>query len=180
MERIPKTGEFYRHFKDRLYQVVAVAKHWETGEPMVVYQALYGDYGVYVRPLSMFASEVEHEKYPQVKQKYRFEQVFFPQGQAAESGQAAFGHAARSDTGGGLETEKTELSPLLLPFVEAEDCGRRLEILSAMKGKIGQQELDILYVALDLPQRGGDVGEQLSAIENYLRMQQKFDGNRLR
>jgi hypothetical protein len=180
MERIPKTGEFYRHFKDKLYQIVAVAKHSETGEAMVVYQALYGDYGVFVRPLSMFISEVDHEKYPKVKQKYRFERVELSKKQT--NTELAKDREDSLSEGGNEEEvlEEAGLSPLLLPFVEAQDYGQRLEILNAMKDKIGQQELDILYVALDLPERGGDVKEQLAAIENYLRMQKKFDGNRLR
>ena len=65
----------YQHFKGDKYLVVDIATHSETGEQMVVYRQLYGDGGLYVRPLDMFMSEVEHKKHPNVKQKYRFQEL---------------------------------------------------------------------------------------------------------
>ena len=80
-------GDIVQHFKREtldeetlaqskyLYKIIGVAAHSETGEQMMVYQPLYDEQGMFVRPLGMFLSEVDHEKYPQIRQKYRFEKV---------------------------------------------------------------------------------------------------------
>ena len=68
-----KVKGVYKHFKGDYYLVEDVATHSETKEKYVVYRALYGGTELYIRPYDMFLSEVDHEKYPNVTQKYRFE-----------------------------------------------------------------------------------------------------------
>ena len=65
----------YQHFKGKQYKVLAIAEHTETSENLVIYQALYGEGKIYARPYQMFLEEVDHEKYPEINQKRRFQEI---------------------------------------------------------------------------------------------------------
>ena len=80
MTRELKINGIYRHFKGKLYKVLLLANDSETNNDLntrkvVVYQALYGEQLIWVRDYDMFLSEVDHEKYPEVKQQYRFQEL---------------------------------------------------------------------------------------------------------
>ena len=169
MERKPRAGEFYRHFKGRLYQVIAVATHTETGEELVIYQALYGDFSLYARPLSMFMSRTDREKYPDALQEYRFERVELNNNDEEGQGIENF-----------PEEQKPQVNPWLERFLEADGYDKQLEALNQMRGKVGQRELDSLYLILDIQPAYGDVEEQLRRIMKDLEMRKRYDGSRLR
>ena len=78
MENILKIKGTYKHFKNNYYILEDVAENSETGENYAVYRQLYGNNKLYIRPLDMFLSKVDREKYPNVKQEYRFEYVELP------------------------------------------------------------------------------------------------------
>ncbi|MCB6608810.1 DUF1653 domain-containing protein [[Clostridium] symbiosum] len=182
MNAVPKPGEFYRHFKNKMYQIMAVANHSETGEKMVVYQALYGDYSVWVRPLSMFMEEVDRSKYPDAVQKYRFEQVYPGQEQDAANHAAgtAKSPAADREMHPYTRPEEAAVSPMLLEFLDTESFEERLAILQRMKGRVGQREVDSLCLCLDAKPSDGTIEEQIDGLKQYLRMQQRYDASRLR
>ena len=74
-KRIVLPGEKYRHFKNKEYQVIAIANHTERKEQLVIYKALYEPFEIYARPYEMFTSLVDKEKYPAVKQTFRMEKI---------------------------------------------------------------------------------------------------------
>ncbi len=194
MNRIPQPGTFYRHFKNKLYQVIAVATHSETGEKMVVYQALYGDYQVYVRPLEMFISPVDRKKYPDAVQEYRFEQVFPGQmdklekngNESAAENSEDRGYAAAVENSAEYDNKnQPEKEPMghewLERFLDADRLEDRLAVLKQMEGHVTQRELDCIFLSLDLqPETGKTKTEQISALRRHIQLLRRYDGGRLR
>lgn len=75
-----KIGNVYKHFKNKYYIVLDIVNDCESNndeeyKKIVIYKAIYGEFLTWARPYEMFVSEVDHDKYPDIKQKYRFEEV---------------------------------------------------------------------------------------------------------
>jgi hypothetical protein len=189
MERTPRPGERYRHFKNKLYQVIAVAKHSETGEDLVVYQALYGDFSVYARPLAMFTSEVDHVKYPDVAQKYRFERVEdtgrFPS-DPQEAAEPSRPSAPDKAAGGAPEQEpdfpeEGGVHPKLMEFLEADSFEEKYNILVSMRDCIDDGMIDTMAVVMDVVIPEGEIEDRYDDLKNVIRTRQHYEfANRLR
>ena len=202
MERMPKSGEFYRHFKNKLYQIISVAKHSETGELLVIYQALYGDYKTYARPLEMFVSEVDHEKYPEVTQKYRFERVEPGSSFEIENAKALDSEidlvskrvdnqeeTAQENIGNYTVENQQEIrkadecggiNPKVLEFLDTDDFDERYNLLVALRDEMDDQMINTLAVALDVVIPEGRLDDRYDALKMCLRTRQKYESSRLR
>ena len=202
----PKPQEIYRHFKGKLYQVLTIAIHSETGEEMVVYQAMYGDFPIYCRPLWMFVSTVDTIKYPDADQTYRFELVRkrsdeirekpdrpgvprVLQKNAQDNAQAAV-RKNREETeapergvmGKTIEEEAAELNmdPRVVAFLDADSPDERLQILSDLHKDITNEQLDVMSMALDEIIPDGDVYDRYDALRGVLLTRKRFESSRLR
>ena len=191
MSFIPKPQEIYKHFKGNLYQITAVAEHTETGEQLVVYQAMYGDFRTYARPLEMFTSRVDREKYPDVAQEFRFE-LQGPEAdrQRAESdpvGLEAPEAVARTASPQEASSRSDELSegelaldPLVLEFLDADSYEKRLNILAGLHHRITNDMITTMAISCDVEINDGDVEDRYEALKNCLVTFQRYESTRLR
>ena len=189
----PRPQEMYRHFKGNIYQIRCLAKHSETGEMMVVYQAMYDTFQIYVRPLAMFMEEVDVEKYPDARQQYRFELLqdseLVSGSRAAEEpvsgSQAVEEPVKESDAGpegteGAEEMQQLNIDPLVMEFLEADTYEQRLNILAALRSRITDEMINTMSMAVDLEIKEGDVEERYEELRNCLLTFEKYECNRLR
>ncbi len=204
----PRPQEIYRHFKGNIYQVLTIATHSETREEMVVYQALYGDYKVYVRPLDMFMSEVDKSKYPDVAQKMRFEKV---DPRDAVSQEKAAGPVSKENTKSASasapvrleldekslkkdyssssevmsktvdeEASELNLDPLVIQFMDADLAVEKGEILSKLRPIITNDMIDIMALSVGVVINEGDVYDRYNDLRNCLATMEKYESTRLR
>ncbi len=192
-------GGFYRHFKDKLYQVKGTAIHSETKEKMVIYQGLYGSYEMYVRPYDMFLSEVDHIKYPDVVQKYRFELIDIKTGKSLEADYEENNQNMESEKSEELEkleeleeleeskeskeseeSEESEEDSKLIRFLDAYDYKEKLDILTSMRGELNDGLIDIMAESIEVAVPEGDITDRYNSLRKCLMAHTKYEGLRLR
>lgn len=204
-ERIPRPGEFYKHFKGNLYQIITVATHSETGEAMVVYQALYGDFKTYCRTLEMFISKVDRGKYPFVTQEYRFELYIMEPGNIHEdkadheSVTGKQNNVQMNKEADNLEkTDEEEVNlnspvihknsedqesgfnPDLIFFLDARTYQDKLNVLVSLKNKLDDRLLEDIAISMDITLEEGTLEERYQILRDSLLTLNRFECNRLR
>ena len=193
---VPRAQEIYRHFKGNLYQIVAVAEHTETGEQLVVYQALYGENKIYCRPLDMFLSEVDHAKYPDAAQKFRFDpfggaavQAAAPTPQSPAPNPAATAPVTGTSplegpspaTTTGESPEEANLDPLILEFLETDDYQERLNILQGLRHRITDDMITTMAIACDVEvEENVDIEERIRSLKTCIETKLHYESDRLR
>lgn len=198
MSFIPKAHEIYKHFKGNLYQIIAVAEHTETGEQLVVYQAMYGSFQIYARPLPMFIGKVDRQKYPEASQEYRFELQGPDSGRQAEALNKADrnqpmadrnqpradrdqpGDAAHTTANAAEDPEEVVLDPMVLEFLDADTYEERLNILAGIHHRVTDDMLTTMAISCDVEVPEGSLEERYDSLRNCLLTLEKYECNRLR
>lgn len=208
MSNKPLPQQIYRHFKGNLYRIVTLATHSETREEMVIYQALYGDYQVYARPLSMFMEKVDRNKYPEVNQEYRFELIpELLQAQATELPKETCTQENMQEAAETSESEKSvvepsvvetpiaepqlqtadcepeeefHLDPLVLEFLDADTYEERLNIMAGIHHRVTDEMINTMALSIDVEIGEGDIEERYEELKYCLLTREKFECNRMR
>ena len=173
---IPQANQIYKHFKGNLYKIITVATHTETEEQLVIYQALYGDYKVYARPLSMFMEEVDRTKYPEATQEMRFElldKVVDPV-VIKETEDKKVEDKEAEDM-----VEIPVLDPMVEAYLDTDSYREKINILHGIQHRITEDMLTTMAIVIDFELPEGSIQDKYDALNDCLLTKEKYECNRI-
>lgn len=209
-QKTVNAGEFYKHFKGQLYQVRALAENSEDNMPMVVYQAMYAPFKIWVRPLSMFLEKLDKEKYPDAAQEYRFERIILDDRQNTEAAEPDIVQSEKSAAvtntihpEEAITVSDEEITDALLSgqverklsgkisdnqlaakglmiFLDAENYHDKRHIFSSLEPYLNDTMINNIAVTLDLVLDEGSKEQHFETILNCLETHEHYECNRLR
>ena len=209
-QKTVNAGEFYKHFKGQLYQVRALAENSEDNTPMVVYQAMYAPFKIWVRPLSTFLEKLDKEKYPDAAQEYRFERIILDDRQNTEAVEPDIVQSEKSAAVTNtihpeevITVSDEEITDALLSgqverklsgkisdnqlaakglmiFLDAENYHDKRHIFSSLEPYLNDTMLNNIAVTLDLVLDEGSPEQHFDTILNCLETHEHYECNRLR
>ncbi len=209
-QKTVNAGEFYKHFKGQLYQVRALAENSEDNTPMVVYQAMYAPFKIWVRPLSTFLEKLDKEKYPDAAQEYRFERIILDDRQNTEAVEPDIVQSEKSAAvtntihpEEAITVSDEEITDALLSgqverklsgkisdnqlaakglmiFLDAENYHDKRHIFSSLEPYLNDTMLNNIAVTLDLVLDEGSKEQHFETILNCLETHEHYECNRLR
>ena len=209
-QKTVNAGEFYKHFKGQLYQVRALAENSEDNTPMVVYQAMYAPFKIWVRPLSTFLEKLDKEKYPDAAQEYRFERIILDDRQNTEAAEPDILQSEKSAAvtntihpEEAITVSDEEITDALLSgqverklsgkisdnqlaakglmiFLDAENYHDKRHIFSSLEPYLNDTMLNNIAVTLDLVLDEGSPEQHFDTILNCLETHEHYECNRLR
>ncbi|MCR5789544.1 MAG: DUF1653 domain-containing protein [Lachnospiraceae bacterium] len=208
MREKPKELEVYRHFKGTYYQVIAVARHTEYDEELVIYRPLFEQGQVWARPLRSFMSEVDKDAYPTARQQYRFtlatgnshggrkeqkepvresepsayEQPVYEQPAYVQPAYEPTATQSAEETSCGFLEERSDsvLDPDLESFLDAGSFEKKLDIFLLLRRRMTDDMLQNIAISLDMQLSGETLEDRCNEVLACIMTRKKYESDRLR
>lgn len=189
MERTPEPGKIFYLSEDKPYQIITMGIHKETGESMVIYQALFGEFKTFVLPLSRFKNEVQKDI---IRIQNTNNELHSPElhGNKSDKEQKT-GYINDkqdkvkqdneiNDVGIQDKEPQEEVNAILLDFLDAQTYGKKLEVISANINEIDDRLINNMAVSVDCTVEDGPIDERIRELICCLNQKSRFEDKRLR
>ena len=174
MDRTPEPGKIFYLAKDKPYQIITRGIHKETGESMVIYQALYGEFKTFVLPLSRFLNEVKTDVF-QIHNQDNKKSI----SPMIDNKQKTLLESEKKETEEQHDNEpEDEVNAVLIDFLDANTYSKKLEVITSNLNDIDDRLINNMAVSLDCTVEDGPIDQRLQELIYCLNQKSRFEDKR--